>query len=226
MSGGIIIYGDPHGDWSPLLRACADDRPDGVVILGDCDLALPLRQQIQPVFDAGIRVQWIPGNHDAGGMEQYGRLWGDHPEGNLHASWRQVGGLVVAGLGGVFKGKVWFPRIEDAEPVHATRRDYLRRLPRADRWRGGLPLGMWDSIFPEDVAALRDLKADVLVTHEAPSCHRHGFIGIDMAARNCCARLVVHGHHHERCQGVLPSGTPVRGLAKAEVFRLRREDLP
>ena len=32
MSGGVIIYGDPHGDWKPLLRACQEDRPDGVVI--------------------------------------------------------------------------------------------------------------------------------------------------------------------------------------------------
>src|SRR5690625_3512358 len=34
----ILFYGDPHGNWKPLLKACADDQPDGVVILGDCDL--------------------------------------------------------------------------------------------------------------------------------------------------------------------------------------------
>lgn len=65
MSGGVIIYGDPHGEWRQLLRACEEERPDGVVIPGDCDLALPLRPQIKPVFDADIRVRWIPGNQDA-----------------------------------------------------------------------------------------------------------------------------------------------------------------
>jgi hypothetical protein len=80
---------------------------------------------------------------------------------------------------------------------------------------------MHDNIFPECADPLRNRRADVLVKHEAPSCHRHGFVGIDLAAAHCRACLVVHGHHHESYEGVLPSGTPVRGLAKAEVFRLR-----
>ncbi len=84
---------------------------------------------------------------------------------------------------------------------------------------------MRDAIFPEDMNALRNRRADVLVTHETPSCHRYGFVGIDQAAAHCLARLVVRGHHHESCEGVLPSGTPVHGLAKAEVFRLRHREL-
>jgi predicted phosphodiesterase len=226
MTGGIIVYGDPHGDWKPLLRACVDERPDGVVILGDCDLAMPLRQQIAPVFDAGIRVRWIPGNHDTDTPEWYDRLWGDFPEGNLHARWGQVGGLIVAGLGGVFKERVWYPRFEISAPKYATRRDYLRQLPRGDRWRGGLPLRARDAIFPEDVKALRGLRADVLVTHEAPTCHRHGFVGIDMAAEACRARLVVHGHHHQDYAGTIPgTGVQVRGLGRAQVLRLRPEEM-
>jgi hypothetical protein len=35
----------------------------GVVILDDWDLEMPLRQQIKPIFDAGIRVRWIRGHH-------------------------------------------------------------------------------------------------------------------------------------------------------------------
>ena len=231
----MIFYGDPHGEWGPLRVACRDERPDAVVILGDCDLQLPLRQQLRELFDAGVTVHWIPGNHDADSEEQYDRLWGDHPEGNLHASWRQIGGLIVAGLGEVFKGRIWYPRFEATEPAYASSRDYIRRLPRADhgsrsgrvpeRWRNRLPLAARDAIFPADVQALGKLRADVLVTHEAPSCHRLGFVGIDQAAANCRARLVVHGHHHESCQGTLPTGTSVRGLARAEVFRIRPREL-
>lgn len=226
MSGGVMFYGDPHGDWKPLLRACNDERPDGVVILGDCDLALPLRQQIREVFEAAIRVRWIPGNHDTDSPEWHDRLWGDFPEGNLHARWGQVGGLIIAGLGGVFKERVWYPRFDAALPIHATRRDYLRSLPPADRWRGGLPLRVRDAIFPEDVGSLRGLRADVLVTHEAPSCHRHGFVGIDRAAEACRARLIVHGHHHEGYSAVIPgTSIQVRGLGRAEVLRLGPEDI-
>jgi predicted phosphodiesterase len=225
MSGDVIIYGDPHGEWRPLLQACQNDKPDGVVILGDSDLAAPFREQLKLLFDAGIRVRWIPGNHDCDNEVWHDRLWGDYPEGNLHGRWAQLGDLIVAGLGGIFKERIWYPRYEVADPAYPDCRSYLKSLKRTERWRGGLPLHVRDAIFPEDVRALSGLRADVLVTHEAPSCHRHGFVGIDQAAALCRARLVVHGHHHESYQGTLSSGVPVYGLRKAEVFRLRRKDL-
>jgi predicted phosphodiesterase len=226
VSNGVIVYGDPHGDWKPLLRACEEERPGAVVILGDCDLALPLRQQIRQIFNSGIRVRWIPGNHDSDTPEWHDRLWGDFPEGNLHARWGQVGSLTFAGLGGVFKERIWYPQFAATQPKFASRRDYLRQLPRNERWRGALPLRARDAIFPEDIEALRGLRADVLVTHEAPTCHRHGFVGINIAAEMCRARLVVHGHHHEDYAGIVP-GTEVRvrGLGRAQILRLRPGDL-
>lgn len=225
MSGGIIFYGDPHGEWRPLLRACREERPEAVVLLGDCDLAAPLRQQLAPIVDAGIRLRWIHGNHDTDVPEWYDRLWGDYPEGGLHGRCIRLGGLEVAGLGGVFHSDIWEPRSWPAAALHASRRDYLKQLSRSDYWRGGLSLRRRSAIFPEDVEALRDLRADVLATHEAPSAHRHGFAGIDMAAAACCARMIVHGHHHQSYAATLPDGTRVRGLAKAEVLRLRPEDV-
>ena len=101
MSGGVIFYGDPHGEWGPLRVACRDERPEAVVILGDCDLVQPLRIQLASVFGAGIPVHWIPGNHDADQAKYFDHLWGDHPAGNLHAQCRLIGGMAVAGLGGV-----------------------------------------------------------------------------------------------------------------------------
>ena len=66
----------------------------------------------------------------------------------------------------------------------------------------------------------------MLVTHEAPTCHRHGFVGIDMAAQACRARLVRHSHHHEDYAGTIPgSGVQVRGLRRAQVLRLRPGEL-
>jgi len=219
---GLITYGDPHGSWEPLLLAVAADPPDGVIIVGDLELEVPLRQQVAPLLSAGVQVFWIPGNHDARSADAYDGLWGDHPDGNLHACCVAVGGIRVAGLGGVFKGRVWRP---GAEPVHRSRAGYLAQLPRTDRWRGGLPLRARDAIFPEDLDVVSRLRADVLVSHEAPSCHRHGHAVVDAAAQACGARLVVHGHHHHDYEGVIGSGVRVRGLDRAEVFRIRREDL-
>jgi Icc-related predicted phosphoesterase len=222
---GVILYGDPHGEWRPLLRECREDAPDGVVVVGDCDLAVPLKQQLAPLFEAGIKVRWIPGNHDTDCVEWHDRLFGDCPEGNLHGRWCGLGGMIFAGLGGVYKERIWYPRVEGEVATFESRAAYLRSLPRSDRWRGGLPLHMRDGIFPEDVDALSKLRADVLITHEAPSTHRHGFVGVDDAARACRAKLIVHGHHHESVHGFLPGDVEVRGLAKGEVLRLSREDL-
>ncbi len=40
-------------------------------------------------------------------------------------------------------------------------------------------------------------KAGILVTHEAPSCHPHGYSEIDELAQAMGAKMVVHGHHHD-----------------------------
>ena len=185
VSADVLYYGDPHGEWRPLLRSCAERPPAAIVILGDCELGMPLRQQIRPLFEAGIQVRWIPGNHDADTIEWHDRLWGDYSDGNLHARWASMAGMIVAGLGGVFKEKVWYPRVADAVPVYPDRRAYLRQVRVAERWRGGLPLSARAAIFPEDAAALGRIRADVLVTHEAPTTHKHGFVGIDAVAAAC-----------------------------------------
>jgi hypothetical protein len=53
------------------------------------------------------------------------------------------------------------------------------------------------SIFPADFLRMASLQTDVLVTHEAPSCHPYGHAGIDHLARSMGAKLVIHGHHHD-----------------------------
>jgi len=169
---------------------------------------------------------WILGNHDCDSEERYDRLFGDYPAGNIHAKAVQIDKMLVAGLGGVFKARIWHPRTEATKPMHPSRKSFLRTVPRAERWRGGLPLAAIDGIFPEDVEALGRTRADVLVTHEAPCCHKQGFFGIDMAAAACRARLVVHGHHHQSYEARIGSSRiPVRGLGKAEVFRLSMNEI-
>lgn len=41
-------------------------------------------------------------------------------------------------------------------------------------------------------------QADILVTHEAPSCHPHGFVAIDVLAQSMKVKFAFHGHHHDR----------------------------
>jgi hypothetical protein len=63
-------------------------------------------------------------------------------------------------------------------------------------------------------------RFDVLISHEAPSSHRHGFAAIDRLADAGGARLIVHGHHHESYVAKLANGIGVRGLAVAETWVL------
>ncbi len=215
-SGGILFYGDPHGEWQNLLRAVADLRPAAIILLGDLDLEVPLRRQLAGIFAAGVPIAWIHGNHDLGSPEAYDHLWGDHPGGALHVRTMPLGGLRVAGLGGIFRGRAWFPKHGDEPPRFPSRADFLAAHPSAQAWR--------DTIFRDDLAGLHGQRADILVTHEAPTSHSHGFGALDDLARDLGARLVVHGHHHVSYSGMTRDGIAVRGLGKAEPWLLERDD--
>ena len=105
----LVIYGDPHGDWRPLLEAVALDRPAAIVILGDCDLGRPLHVELAPVFAAGVEVAYLYGNHEKDLPGFWDNLVGDHPGGLLHARVRRLGPYDVAGVAGVFKQRIWLP---------------------------------------------------------------------------------------------------------------------
>jgi predicted phosphodiesterase len=214
---GIVVAGDPHGNFAPILRACGVREPGTLILLGDCELRMPLRQTLAPLFDAGWNVRWILGNKDAETETVFDNLAVDFPEGDIGGKVIEIAGLRIAGLGGVFKPRIWCP---DDPPNFNTRREFLASIDPREHWRGGLPLWHRDSIFPEDFAALAQHRFDVLISHEAPSSHRHGFAAIDRLAAAVAAKLIVHGHHHESYTAKLANGIDVRGLAVAETWPL------
>jgi hypothetical protein len=215
----IVIAGDPHGNFAPILRACAALEAGTLMLLGDCELRAPLRQTLAPLFAVGWDVRWILGNKDAETEAVFDNLAMDFPEGDIGGKVIEVGGLRIAGLGGVFKPRIWYPTA-DEPPSFCTRGEFLASLDAHEHWRGGLPLWHRDSIFPEDFSRLAQHRFDVLISHEAPSSHRHGFAAIDRLADDGGARLTVHGHHHESYAAKLANGIGVRGLAVAETWVL------
>ena len=222
----ILFIGDPHRNFSPIIRACLD-RPAGhLILLGDLDCSRPLRQEFAQVLAKGWALHWILGNHDCETEAAYDNLAGDHPDGDLGLRVTSIAGVRVAGLPGVFKPSVWYPRADDGlgsgmdPPRYRDRESFLAAQPRARWWRGGMPLWHRDTIFPTDVDDLSRQTFDVLVTHEAPSIHKHGFATIDGLARGSGARLIVHGHHHESYTALLPGGIMVRGLGLAEPWEM------
>lgn len=211
----IWLLGDTHGQQSKhvlraLERTRLEERPQAVIYLGDMESERPFHEEVRPLMNAGIEVWWIPGNHDTEHAESYRKLFDSElADRNLHGRVVEIAGLRVAGLGGVFRGKIWYPGGEDPEPKFQSYQDFLKHLnlirPRRER-RDGSDLKPQSaeeikhvsSIFPDVVEALARQRADILVTHEAPGCHPYGFEVLDILALEMGVKHIFHGHHHER----------------------------
>lgn len=195
----LWLCGDVHGRFEPLIEAvlrCPPPlRPQAIVLLGDVQARRPLEVELAAIL-AHTEVWFIHGNHDTDSEADHDHLFGSALAGhNLHGRVVTVAGLRIAGLGGVFRRQVWMP---PAPPEFETPKSYQAHAGRGSLWRAGLPRRHRSTIFPSDVQALARQRADVLVTHEAPSCHPHGFVAIDELARCLGVRQVFHGHHHDR----------------------------
>jgi Icc-related predicted phosphoesterase len=222
----IGFFSDPHGDFSSVKQVLrSGEVPAHSLFLGDFDLDRPLELELAALIDAGSDVSWIPGNHDADRVE-----WHDFAfcsalaDRNISGRVIDIGGVKIAGLGGVFHADVWHPKDGDGKPKFATRTDYLAaNLKKA--WRDGLPLRHRATIFAEDFNALAGLEADVLISHEAPSSHKYGHQEIDDLAEVMGVKMIVHGHIHQRYDATLANGIKVAGLEKAGYLMKMFEEL-
>ncbi len=194
-SGRIFFCGDCHGQFGHVIQAAQAHRPAAVILLGDMEAPAPLDQILAPILDLS-EVWWIHGNHDTDREASYDNLYESSlADRNLHGRVVEVAGLRIAGLGGVFREKVWGP---PQEPQFESAEDFARRGGRGNRWRGGVPLRHRSTIFPEDYYGLLRQRADVLVTHEAPSLWpgTYGKAAIDTLAQGMRVRRSFHGHLH------------------------------
>jgi hypothetical protein len=63
---------------------------------------------------------------------------------------------------------------------------------------------------------LRSGPADILLTHEAPAVHPHGWRAINELAEALGVQVVVHGHHHQNIdyvgEGLMTTAAPFRAF--------------
>ncbi|MCF0254295.1 MAG: metallophosphoesterase [Duodenibacillus sp.] len=210
----IFFCGDPHGEFDHINEAAVRYKPEAMILLGDIQPPGPVEEILAAALSV-TQVWWIPGNHDSDTEEFYDRLWkGPLAERNLHGKVQRIAGIRIAGLGGVFRGQIWMP---DVSSNYHSVASFLRRNGRNNLWRGGLPRRHRTSIFPTVYDNLAKQRADVLVTHEAASCHKKGFEAIDKLAQSLHARWHFHGHQHEdrafgRYRGVITRAVGFRGI--------------
>ena len=211
----ILFCGDPHGDFRPIIRAVETSSPQAVILLGDCDLERSLDEELSVILDK-TEVWFIPGNHDGDRDDWYDNLFNSKlGHRNLHNRVAEIDGKRVAGLGGVFREKIWRP---PAKPKFPSRKDLLYACGKGQRWRDSIPRKHHVTIFWQEYESLWEKQADILVTHEAPSCHRFGFRELDDLAMSLGANKVFHGHHHEQYSKTICYGQiTVHGVGKAGV---------
>lgn len=203
----FMFCGDPHGEFE-LIRGYGQNA-DVVVLLGDQTPAKALVDELGSVV--AERAWFILGNHDGDSAGYLAAHRGDIWMRNLHAKVLDFDGIRVASLGGVFRGQVWEPRTEDVRFI--TREAMIEVTPFNKRFIYSLPERHWTSIFPEDFEALlAEAPADLLVCHEAPECHKHGFKEVGDLARALGVRTIVHGHHHRSYKDVIEGGITVHGV--------------
>lgn len=213
----IYLLGDVHGHFDHVIEIVRRDRPAAIVFLGDLDCQRPLHELVMPIRDL-TDVWFIHGNHDTDSEANYRNLFeSELADRNLHGRVAVIDGLRVAGLGGVFRGDIWYPPDEpsyfdfaeystmsrsgrtrlskhDLRELHSVERPRaeMQRLVREGRLRKHR-----SSIFYAEYERLWGQPADILVIHEAPSCHPHGFAAIDELARSTGVKRTFHGHHHD-----------------------------
>jgi hypothetical protein len=112
--------------------------------------------------------------------------------GGLHGRVTEIAGLRIAGLGGTFEPQVWSgdgrPRVHRREDLPAALTASRPDLSSARAAASAHILGA-TAIWPEDFDTLASQKADVLVTHEAPSSHPAGVHVLDELARAMGAQI-------------------------------------
>lgn len=189
----LWFCGDPHGGSRHIIAAVQRHRPAAMVLLGDVQPTKPLQDELAEILSL-TELYWIAGSHDTDSVSEYDHLFGSTlSDRNLHGRAVDVAGVRVAGLGGIFREKVWMP---PAPPIYANAAEFLRASSKEPKWRGGLPLRHRSTIFADDYHALAKLRAEVLVVHGAPGEHPQGNEAYELLAVAMNAKKLFHGHTH------------------------------
>lgn len=214
----ILFFGDTHAEHRHVLPIVREHKPAAIIFLGDMEPEKPFHEELKGVMDL-TEVWWIHGNHDVDKKSSYDHLFDSElADRNLDGRVVEIAGLKIAGLGGVFAGSIWYPRHDaNEEPKYrnydeaidkmmvAERHKEMRRLKREGKEPDGLPSAPMigkallhkASIFPDTWENLGCMEADILVTHEAPTCHPYGFAAIDELGKAMGIKKLFHGHQHQ-----------------------------
>lgn len=211
----IYFLGDVHGHFDHIhnflaRRGTKTGEPCSLIFLGDIESPRSFEEVIRPFIDLGADVWFIHGNHDTDHNANWNNLQ-ESQHRNLNGRVVEIEGLRIAGLGGVFRGEIWYPGMKCDEVAGLSLSEDTKRHQSYAAYSTQVKSGKHknkdffaakllkhqSSIFPDVYDALGQLKADVLVTHEAPDAHPHGFSKLGLLAGAMGVKRYFHGHHHD-----------------------------
>lgn len=190
MVPNLLIAGDPHGNFSEIHQAWQDYPHTPTLFAGDQGCLTPFPEIIQHRTD----TYFIDGNHDGDKKIYWDNLHAD-PTRDINGRVITIGNMRVAGLGGVFRGKVWAPTSDQLSDV-PTFTDAEWASEHGHKSIRNIPIKHRVSIWPETIRALAQQQADILLCHEAPTPHEHGWGIILTLAKDMGVHTIIHGHHH------------------------------
>ncbi|PPC84381.1 MAG: metallophosphoesterase [Methylotenera sp.] len=210
----IFFCGDAHGKLDHVRKIIKEKKPDAIVLLGDIQAEKMLHEEL-----TGADIYFIPGNHDVDTQIYHDNLFlSGYANNNLHGKVVEINGLRVAGLGGVFNENIWLP---PSDPIYEN----FEQWDAANKWNNPhyeTQRRLYSSgvIFYDDYINLMMQQADILVVHDAPSCHPYGFEALDELAQAMGVKTVFHGDHHdcldysadEAVMGFRTYGVGLRGI--------------
>lgn len=221
MNGQMLFCGDLHGQFRHIVKAATELQDASIILLGDMEPQRPLHVELEQFLD---RIWFIHGNHDTDSDQNWVNVWESQlAERNIHGRVVQLpNGIRVGGLGGVFRGSVWHP---GRPPIFRNREEHAKETPSQARWRDSVHRKQWSTIYPDELGQLVGIKADILITHEAPGYHSNGFEILDDLAQCMGAKVTVHGHQHDHLdssarwaiQGFKSFGVGLRGITAIDV---------
>jgi hypothetical protein len=199
----IFIPGDVPCQFAHPSQLFDWERPDAILLLGDLTPRRPLEAESGPIL-IEAKIRFSHGSHDTDSAQGH-----NHVSASSLTHWHRHGtvednfGIRIAGVNGVFWERNWMPL---AHPVHRSYAHFFWSLDDKRPLREHCPDTQISnrqerlhcgSIFPDDVDVLASHNGDILMTHEAPSCHPNGFAVMDSLAQAMRGMTLFHDHRHQ-----------------------------
>ena len=124
----ILMFGDVHAKFTHILPLVKSKMPAAIILLGDIQAQRPLEIELAEVMKH-TEVYFIHGNHDTDSQSDHDNLFESAiADRNLHGRIVEIDGHKVAGFGGIFRGKIWWPDPIQNDPVFMAYEDLKRHL--------------------------------------------------------------------------------------------------